>query len=325
MINIAIVGYGNLGRGARLAVEKNKDMNLAAVFSRRPEKIKAELDGIPVLDSARAEAPAGLKIDVAILCGGSKDDTPKQGPIFAGKFCTVDSFDTHADIPRYFQQIDGISRAYGHTAIISAGWDPGVFSLERVYGDSFLPGSKGYTFWGPGVSQGHSDAARRVKGVLDARQYTHPIKATLDKVRAGSTQDFATREKHQRVVFVVAEEGADREHIRSEISRMPNYYADYHTEVNFISEEEMAKGHSRLPHGGFVLTSATTGQANREILEYRCQLDSNPEFTGSVLAACARAAWRMKQNGWKGAYTMLDVPPAFYSPRSPEELRHDFM
>lgn len=325
MINIAIVGYGNLGKGTRQAVEKNRDMKLVAVFSRRPDKIRSDLDGIPVLSSEKAEAPAPLRIDVAILCGGSKDDTPKQGPVFSSKFSTVDSFDTHADIPRYFQQLDSIAKANNNAAIISAGWDPGIFSLERVYGDSFLPGSKGYTFWGPGVSQGHSDAARRVKGVLDARQYTHPIKATLDKVRAGSTHDFSTRDKHQRVVFVVAEDGADEERIRSEIISMPNYYADYHTEVNFITRDEMAKGHSKLPHGGFVLTSATTGQANREILEYRCQLDSNPEFTGSVLAACARAVWRMKQLGWKGAYTMLDVPPAFYSRRSPEELRHDFM
>lgn len=325
MIDVAIVGYGNLGRGVRMAVEKNPDMRLAAVFSRRPEATKADFDDIPVFDANKAEVPAGLKIDVVILCGGSKDDTPKQGPVFAGKFCTVDSFDTHADIPRYFQQMDAIARAHDHTAIISAGWDPGVFSLERVYGDSFLPGGKGYTFWGPGVSQGHSDAARRVKGVIDARQYTHPIKSTLDKVRTGSTQDFATREKHQRVVFVVTEDTADQEKIAAEIARMPNYYADYHTEVNFITKEEMAKGHSRLPHGGFVMTSGATGQANREILEYRCQLDSNPEFTGSVLAACARAAWRMKQLGWKGAFTMLDIPPAFYSPRPAAELRHDFM
>ena len=324
MINCAIIGYGNLGRGVKLALENSKDMKLAAMFTRRPDQLKNEITGVPVLSTDDLSLPKGLKIDVAILCGGSKEDTPVQGPVFAEKFNTVDSFDTHADIPRYFQQMDSIARKKKHVSVISAGWDPGIFSLERVMGDAFLPANRNYTFWGTGVSQGHSDAARKIKGVIDARQYTIPLDNAINAVRKGETPKFTKREMHKRVVYVVAEEGADREHIRKEIAEMPNYYSDYNTEVNFITREEMQKNHSELPHGGFVLTSGETGN-KKQILEYRCQLQSNPYFTGSVLAACARAAFRLQQSGHNGAFTMLDIPPAMLSQHSPEELRSHFM
>lgn len=324
MINIAIVGYGNLGRGVKRALEDSSDMKLTAVFTRRPDQLKKEIKDIPVLATEKFSLPKGLKIDVAILCGGSKEDTPVQGPLFAQKFNTIDSFDTHADIPRYFQQIDSTARKNGHVSVISAGWDPGIFSLERVLGDAFLPDNKSYTFWGRGVSQGHSDAARKVKGVIDARQYTLPIDNAINAVRSGETPEFSKKEMHKRLVYVVAEEGADRERIRKEIVEMPNYYAEYDTEVVYITKEEMLKSHSDLPHGGFVLTSGLTGE-NKQILEYRCQLQSNPDFTGSVLVACARASFRLQQSGHKGAFTMLDVPPALFSPHSVDELRSHFM
>ncbi len=324
MINVAIVGYGNLGRGVKQALGNNKDMKLAALFSRRPDQMKKEFKDIPVLSTEKPELPKGLKIDVAILCGGSKEDTPVQGPVFAKLFNTVDSFDTHADIPSYFQKMDAIGKEKKHAAVISAGWDPGIFSLERVYGDAFLPGNKHYTFWGKGVSQGHSDAARKVEGVLDARQYTIPIDAALNRVRSGETPAFTTREMHKRVVYIVAKEGADRQKITKEIVEMPNYYSDYNVEVNFITAEEMKKNHAALPHGGFVMTSGMTGKS-KQILEYRCQLESNPEFTGSVLVACARAAVRLAEVNHYGAFTMLDIPPFFLSPHTPEELRAHFM
>jgi len=296
MVNAAIVGYGNLGRGVKLALKNGVGIKLTAVFTRRPEQLKKEITEVPVLGTDKFSLPKGLRIDVAILCGGSKEDTPVQGPIFAHKFNTVDSFDTHADIPRYFRQMDSIAKKNGHVSIISAGWDPGIFSLERVLGDAFLPNNKSYTFWGRGVSQGHSDAARRVNGVIDARQYTLPIDNAINKVRSGETPEFSKKEMHKRLVYVVTEEGADRERIRKEIAEMPNYYAEYDTEVVFITKEEMLKSHSALPHGGFVLTSGLTGE-NTEILEYRCQLQSNPDFTGSVLVACARAAFGLHQSG----------------------------
>jgi diaminopimelate dehydrogenase len=325
MINIAIVGYGNLGRGVKSALERNADMKLTAVFSRRAEAVKRELKSVPVLLGDPVSAPKSLRIDVAVLCGGSKEDTPVQGPLFAEKFNTVDSFDTHADIPRYFKKMDKIASENGNAAIISAGWDPGIFSLERVLGEAFLPGSKGYTFWGPGVSQGHSDAARKVKGVLDARQYTLPVEGALKQVRDGKIKEFTKREMHKRVAYIVAEKGANQDEIRREIVEMPNYYADYDTEVHFITAEEMKKSHSAYPHGGFVLTSGVTGKSNREILEYSCQLKSNPEFTGSVLVACARAAYRLKKLGASGAFTMLDIPAALLSPHTGTVLRKDFM
>lgn len=324
MINVAIVGYGNLGRGVKLALENNNDARLVALFSRRPEQMKKEFKDIPVLGTDNPEVPKDFKVDVAILCGGSKEDTPVQGPVFARLFNTVDSFDTHADIPAYFQKMDAVAKETGHISVISTGWDPGIFSLQRVYGDAFLPKSKNYTFWGKGVSQGHSDAARKIEGVLDARQYTIPLEDALNRVRSGETPAFITREMHKRVVYVVAAEGADRMEITRKIIEMPNYYSDYNVEVNFITAEEMAKNHTALPHGGFVMTSGVTGNS-KQILEYRCQLESNPEFTGSVLVACARAAVKLQQKGHKGALTMLDIPPALLSSRSAEELRSHFM
>jgi diaminopimelate dehydrogenase len=325
MINVAIVGYGNLGKGVKRALERNRDMKFVALFTRRPESVKKEIKEVPIFTGAQEKLPKNLKIDVAILCGGSKEDTPIQGPQYIEKFSTVDSFDTHADIPKYFKKMDTLAKASGNVSVISAGWDPGIFSLERVLGDSFLPGSKGYTFWGPGVSQGHSDAARKIKGVLDARQYTIPVEVALKQVRVGKIKDFTRREMHKRVVYVVAEKSAHKERIRKEIVEMPNYYADYDTEVHFITAEEMKKSHSTYPHGGFVLTSGITGKNNRQILEYRCELKSNPEFTGSVLAACARAAYRLKKSGASGAFTMLDIPAAMLSPHSAVNLRAHFM
>jgi len=324
MINAAIVGYGKLGRGVKRALENSDDIKLTAVLTKRFEQLKKEITEVPVLGTDKFSLPKGLRIDVAILCGGSKEDTPIQGPLFAHKFNTVDSFDTHADIPRYFQQMDSIAKKAGHVSIISAGWDPGIFSLERVLGDAFLPDNKSYTFWGRGVSQGHSDAARKVKGVIDARQYTLPIDNAINAVRSGETPEFSKKEMHKRLVYVVTEEGADRERIRKDIVEMPSYYADYDTEVMFITKEEMLKSHADLPHGGFVLTSGLTGNS-KQILEYRCQLQSNPEFTGSVLVACARAAFRLQQSGHRGAFTVLDVPPALFSPHSADELRSHFM
>jgi diaminopimelate dehydrogenase len=325
VINVAIVGYGNVGRGVIAALGASTDMKLVAAFSRRPEQVAKHLKGVEVLNTEKFTLPKGMKIDVAILCGGSKEDVPVQGPMFAKKFSTVDSFDTHADIPSYFKKMDSIAKKNGSVSIISAGWDPGIFSLERTMGDAFLPGGKGFTFWGPGVSQGHSDAARTVEGVLDARQYTLPIEGALNKVRGGKTPDFTKRQMHRRVAYVVAAKGADKEKIRRAIVGMPNYYSDYDTEVIFISEKEMAKKHYAYPHGGFVLTSGTVGKNSRQILEYSCKLESNPGFTGSVLVACARAAYRLKKQGQAGAYTMLDIPPALYSPHSTDELRGHFV
>ncbi len=325
MIKVAIAGYGNIGRGVKSALARVTDMELVAVLTRRPEQVKKEVEDTPVFHSERLSLPGDMQIDVVILCGGSKEDIPVQGPAFAKVFNTVDSFDTHSDIPGYFQQMDTIAREYGHVSIISAGWDPGIFSLERVLGDAFLPGSRGYTFWGKGVSQGHSDAARRVKGVLDARQYTIPIDGAIQQVRSGEAPDFSRREMHKRVVYVVAEDSADLEEIRREIVEMPNYYADYDTEVVFISREQMEREHATFPHGGFVLTSGLTGTSSRQILEYKCQLDSNPEFTASVLVACARAASRLQSMEYRGAFTLLDFPPGFLSPHSSDSLRSRFV
>lgn len=324
MINVAIAGYGNVGRGVKNAIKNNPDMRLTAVFSRRPEAVQKEIKEAPVLKIDKDAPKPSIAIDVVILCGGSKDDVPVQGPLFARWYSTVDSFDTHANIPDYFRKMDAIAKEKGNVSIISAGWDPGIFSLERVLGDAFLPGGKGYTFWGPGVSQGHSDAARTIKGVIDARSYTHPIESAMNQVRNGKTPEFTSREKHKRVVYVVAEDGADKEKIRKAITSMPNYFADYDTEVKFISRKQMAEEHHTYPHGGFVMTSGVTGDRNKQIIEYRCQLASNPDFTGSVLVACARAAYRIKEAGYKGAFTMLDIPPARYSPHPPETLRSKY-
>ena len=326
MINLGIVGYGNLGRGVAIAAARNPDMQLVAVFTRRPDEIRKEIVDVPVFDSSeQAVITLDISIDVVVLCGGSKEDTPIQGPLFVRKFNTVDSFDTHADIPDHFQRMDALAKEHGNVSIISAGWDPGVFSAERVVGDAFLSGSNRCTFWGPGVSQGHSDAARKVRGVIDARQYTIPIESAVEQIRQGKTPAFSKREMHKRVVYVVAQDTGEQKRIKREIMEMPNYYAEYDTEVIFISADEMRRRHSAYPHGGFVLTSGLTGKNNRQILEYKCQLDSNPEFTGSVLVACARAAYRLKQKGYKGAFTMLDIPPALLSPHSGGTLRSSFI
>lgn len=323
-INIAIVGYGNVGRGVEQAIKLNADTELVAVLSRRPEEVRKELNEVPVfhLDDP---IPHDIHVDVAILCGGSKEDIPVQGPKFAPKFNTVDSFDTHAAIPSYFQTMNTLAQEHGHVHIISAGWDPGIFSLMRVLGDAFLPRGKQYTFWGKGVSQGHSDAARRVKGVFDARSYTIPIEQALQRVRSGENPEFTKREMHKREVYVVAEEGADQAQIKQDIVTMPHYFDEYNTKVLFISKEEMAANHAQLPHGGFVFASGVTGKGNKHVLEYRCQLESNPEFTASVLVACARAAYRLSTEGQRGAFTLLDIPPRYLSPHSVESLRKDWV
>jgi diaminopimelate dehydrogenase len=322
-INIALVGYGNVGRGVEKAIKLNTDTELVAVLTRRPEQVRKELNDVPVFHIE--EDPEDIQVDVAILCSGSKEDIPVQGPKFARRFNTVDSFDTHAEIPSYFKKMDSIAKEHGHVHVISAGWDPGIFSLMRVLGNAFIPQSKQYTFWGRGVSQGHSDAARKVEGVLDARAYTIPIEQAVQCVRTGEAPEFTTREMHKRLVYVVAEEGADTERIRRGIVTMPHYYDEYDTEVLFISKEAMLEEHSKLPHGGFVLASGVTGVGNKQILEYRCQLESNPEFTANVLVACARAAFRLSKEGHKGAFTMLDIPSGYLSPHSEETLRKSFM
>ncbi len=318
-INVGIVGYGNVGRGVKQALEKNADMKLVAILTRRPEQVRKEIKNVHVFHTDEP-LPKRVQIDVAILCGGSRKDMPIQGPKFAERYNTVDSFDTHADIPRYFKEMDSIAKKHGNVSIISAGWDPGIFSLERVWGSAFLPESKRYTFWGKGVSLGHSDAARRVKGVLDAIQYTIPVEEAIQRIRAGDTPDFSKREMHKRVVYVVPEEGADFKKIRKEITEIPKYFEGYNTEVIFITEKEMRK-HSIFSHGGFVFTSGVTGDGNKQILEYRCQLENNPEFTANVLVACARAAYRLNEKGYRGAFTLVDFPLRFLSPYSGEFLR----
>ncbi|MCR5295582.1 MAG: diaminopimelate dehydrogenase [Lachnospiraceae bacterium] len=322
-IRIAIVGYGNLGRGVESAIRQNPDMELCAVFSRRdPAAVALKTPGVPVVSTK--ELPDWKeKIDVLILCGGSATDLPVQTPLYAGDFNIVNSFDTHAKIPEHFASVDKAAKEGGRVAVISAGWDPGLFSLIRMISSACLPEGKNYTFWGRGVSQGHSDAIRRIKGVLDARQYTVPVEAAVEKVRNGEQPDFRARDMHTRECYVVAEEGADLARIEKEIREMPNYFADYNTSVHFISMEELKERHAGLPHGGFVIRSGKTGLAeeNNELIEFRLQLDSNPEFTSSVLIACARAAARMAKEGQTGAKTLFDIPPAYLSPLSGEELR----
>lgn len=319
MMKIAIVGYGNIGRGVKRAFETEDDMELVGILTGRPDQVKQEVADVPVLLYSR-EGSFPL-IDVAILCGGSKEDIPVQGPEMAKLFNTVDSFDIHHAIFKHFQEMDAVARESGNVSIISAGWDPGIFSLERILGDAFLPRSKPYTFWGKGVSQGHSNAARDVKGVLDARAYTIPTEEAIQQVRAGETPDFSKAEMHKRLVFVVVKEGADTERIEKEIAEMPGQFKEYNTQVVFVSKEEMTKDHSAYPHGGFVMTSGMTGSNNKQILEYRCQLESNPEFTASVLVACARAAFRMREKGDKGAFTLLDIPLGLLSSHSDEVLK----
>lgn len=320
-IKIGILGYGNLGRGVEAAIGQNPDMELTAVFTRRaPEALKIATPGAKVLHVDEAEKMQN-EIDVLMICGGSATDLPVQTPKYAAMFNVIDSFDTHARIPEHFANVDAAAKKAGKVGIISCGWDPGMFSLNRLYASCILPEGKDYTFWGRGVSQGHSDAVRRIEGVKDARQYTVPVPAALDAVRSGETPELTTREKHTREVYVVAEEGADLARIEKEIKEMPNYFSDYDTTVNFVDAETLAREHSGLPHGGFVIRSGETKGGNKHIIEYRLQLDSNPEFTGSVLVAYARAAYRMAQEGQSGAKTVFDIAPAYLSAKSGEELR----
>ena len=322
-IRIGILGYGNLGRGVECAIRQNPDMELKAVFTRRnPETVKILTEGVNVYSVDKAEHMAG-EIDVLILCGGSATDLPKQTPEYAKFFNTIDSFDTHAKIPEHFDAVDAAAKESGHVSIISVGWDPGMFSLNRLYANAILPEGKDYTFWGKGVSQGHSDAVRRVEGVKDARQYTIPKEEALKAVRAGENPDLTTREKHLRECFVVAEEGADLAKIEETIKTMPNYFDEYDTIVHFISEEEMQKNHSGIPHGGFVIRSGKTGWngEHNHLIEYNLKLDSNPEFTSSVLVAYARAAYRMSKEGQSGCKTVFDVAPAYLSAKDGAELR----
>ena len=320
---IGILGYGNLGRGIECAIRQNQDMELVAVFTRRdPQQVKIQTEGVSVYKVDQI-AEFQDKIDVLMLCGGSATDLPKQTPEYAKYFNVIDSFDTHANIPQHFADVDEVAKANDHVAMISVGWDPGMFSLNRLYAASILPEGKDYTFWGKGVSQGHSDAIRRVKGVKDGKQYTIPVDAALEAVRSGSNPELTTRQKHTRECFVVAEEGADLAQIEHDIKTMPNYFSDYDTTVHFISEEELKRDHSGIPHGGFVIRSGKTGlnKEHNHIIEYSLKLDSNPEFTASVLVAYARAVYRMKQEGMKGCKTVFDVAPAYLSPMSGEELR----
>ena len=322
-IRIGILGYGNLGRGIECAVKQNPDMELVAVFTRRaPETVKILTPGVSVyhVDDAVAKKD---EIDVLILCGGSATDLPVQTPEYAKYFNVVDSFDTHARIPEHFANVDAAAKESGKIAMISVGWDPGMFSLNRLYASAILPEGKDYTFWGKGVSQGHSDAIRRVEGVKDGKQYTIPVEEALDAVRSGSNPELTTRQKHIRECFVVAEEGADLAKIEQEIKAMPNYFADYDTTVNFISEEELKRDHSGIPHGGFVIRSGKTGwnSEHQHIVEYSLKLDSNPEFTASVITAYARAAYRMQKEGMSGCKTVFDVAPAYLSSNSAEDLR----
>ena len=327
MIRVGIMGYGNLGRGIECAIKQNPDMELAAVFTRRnPNRVKILTEGVTVYPADEAKSMAD-KIDVLILCGGSATDLPVQTPEYAKYFNVVDSFDTHARIPEHFANVDKAAKASGKIAVISAGWDPGMFSLNIVYANAILPDGKDYTFWGRGVSQGHSDAIRRIAGVKDARQYTVPVPAALEAVRSGETPELTTRQKHTRECYVVAEDGADKAKIEEEIVTMPNYFADYDTTVHFITDEEMKRDHSTLPHGGLVIRSGKTGWSleNNHLIEYSLKLDSNPEFTASVITACARAAFRMKQEGMSGCKTILDIPPAYLSAKSGEELRKNLL
>jgi diaminopimelate dehydrogenase len=320
---IGIMGYGNLGKGVEIAVKEAPDMELAAVFTRRdPKSVSILTENVPVVNTADV-ADWTDKIDVMIICGGSATDLPKQTPEYAKLFNVIDSFDTHARIPEHFANVDAAAKESGHIGMISVGWDPGMFSLNRVYANAILPDGKDYTFWGKGVSQGHSDAIRRIEGVRNAKQYTIPVESALKAVRSGSQPELSTREKHTRECFVVLEEGADAARVEKEIKEMPNYFSDYDTTVHFISEEELEKNHSKMAHGGFVFRSGRTGvnKENSHIIEYSLKLDSNPEFTTSVLVAYARAAKRMYEEGQRGCKTVLDVPPAYLCSQSGEELR----
>ena len=322
-IRVGIMGYGNLGRGIECSLKQNPDMELVAVFTRRdPASVKILSENVNVYHVDDAPKMKD-EIDVLIMCGGSATDLPKQTKEYAQYFNVVDSFDTHAKIPEHFAAVDEVAQANGHVAMISVGWDPGMFSLNRLYANAILPNGADYTFWGKGVSQGHSDAIRRVEGVANAKQYTVPVEEALQRVRSGENPELTTRDKHTRECYVVAKEGADLAKIENEIKTMPNYFADYDTTVNFISEEELLTEHAGIPHGGFVIRSGKTGwnEEHNNIIEYSLKLDSNPEFTSSVLVACARAAFRMKKEGFTGCKTIFDIPPAYLCSISEEDLR----
>ncbi|ODT72487.1 MAG: diaminopimelate dehydrogenase [Pelagibacterium sp. SCN 63-23] len=324
-IRIAIAGHGNLGRGVEAAVAKNPDMRLVGIYSRRkPENVRPMDAAVPVfsMDDLRQH---GERIDVLILCGGSKDDLPKQGPDLASLFNIVDSFDTHARIPQHFEAVDASARAHKRTALISAGWDPGMFSINRVLGEALLPDGATYTFWGDGLSQGHSDAIRKVPGVAGGVQYTRPVPAAVERARDGSRPVLTTREKHRRECFVVLEAGADEAAVRHAIVTMPHYFDEYDTSVNVISAEELARDHQAMVHGGFVIRSGSTAPGNDQVIEYRLKLDSNPEFTASVLVAYARAVSRLHAIGQYGALTVFDVAPGLLSPKSPAQLRAELL
>lgn len=323
---VGILGYGNLGRGVEEAVKRNADLELSGVYTRRdPSSISINTASVPVkstddLDTGKED------IDVLVICGGSATDLPEMTPKYAALYNVIDSFDTHANIPIHFDNVNAASKKAGKTALISCGWDPGMFSLNRVYSHSILPDGRDYTFWGRGVSQGHSDAIRRIDGVLDARQYTVPVPSALERVRNGENPELSTREKHTRECWVVVEDGADKDRIEQEIKTMANYFSDYDTTVNFISEQELKRDHSGLPHGGSVIYIGATGDGtNKHIIEYSLKLDSNPEFTGSVLAAYARAVARLNKEGVTGCKTVLDIAPAYLSPLSAEELRAHYL
>ena len=322
-IRVGILGYGNLGKGVESAIAQNDDMELKAVFTRRnPENVKVRTAGVKVLQADELSHMQD-ELDVLILCGGSATDLPVQTPQYASMYNVVDSFDTHARIPEHFAAVDAAAKKAGKVSLISCGWDPGMFSLNRLYANCVLPEGKDYTFWGKGVSQGHSDAVRRIEGVKDCRQYTIPIEKAVEAVRSGSNPELTTREKHTRECFVVAEKGADLAKIENEIKTMPNYFSDYDTTVHFITEEEMKRDHSGLPHGGMVIRTGVTGmeKEHKHVIEYSLKLDSNPEFTGSVIVSYARAVSRMNKEGMSGCKTVFDVAPAYLSPKSAEELR----
>lgn len=321
MLKIGILGYGNLGRGVEAAIKKNSDTELAAVYTRRdPSTLTINTEGVAVKSTADLDT-GKENIDVLVICGGSATDLPGMTPKYAAMYNVIDSFDTHAKIPEHFANVDKAAKEAGKVGIISCGWDPGMFSISRVYANAVLPDGKDYTFWGKGVSQGHSDAVRRIEGVIDARQYTVPVPAALDAVRSGKNPELTTREKHTRECFVVAEEGADPARIENEIKTMPNYFSDYDTTVHFITAEEMKQNHSGLPHGGSVIYSGESSDGVKHVIEYSLKLDSNPEFTGSVLVAYARAAARLNKEGVCGAKTVFDIAPAYLCAQSGEELR----
>ena len=325
-IKIGILGYGNLGKGVECAIKHNPDMELKAVFTRRdPSSLSILTEGAKVYSVADAPAMKD-EIDVLIICGGSATDLPKQTPEMAKYFNVIDSFDTHAKIPEHFEAVDKAAKESGHIGLISVGWDPGMFSLNRLYANAVLPGGKDYTFWGKGVSQGHSDAIRRIPGVKNAIQYTVPVDEAVDQVRSGSEPKLTTRDKHTRECYVVAQEGANKAEIENAIKTMPNYFDEYNTTVHFISEEELKRDHSKMPHGGFVIRTGETGEeGNKHVIEYSLKLDSNPEFTASVLIAYARAAYRLNQKGENGARSVFDIAPALLSMKTPEQLRKEIL